>query len=245
MPNKIDSLFVWYCAGHVHVAEYLKIPLQIFFTMPWTYALWTSLPSLHPWSSWRIFGRRDERLWSTYSLEFFFANTSMMHSTVARLVLCCPPYCVIAVTRLILIWCIALDLKQTNLRISTPSVTYNQTGWFQGKWLLVFSPSAWIIVFSSQVYAPLDWRYIINWLDGDCIISCVFQLSYQVVDSMIWLGIRSIINDFRKKKLRLRPIPYLSSQGSLAEIPTGYMWSPQLVPKPDGMLQTLNFLTLL
>ncbi|KAG0558077.1 hypothetical protein KC19_10G002800 [Ceratodon purpureus] len=60
-----------------------------------------------------------------------------------------------------------------------------------------------------------------------------FKLSYQVVDSMIWLGIRSIINDFRKKKLKLRPIPYLSSQGSLADLPTGYLWSPQLVPKPD------------
>lgn len=52
---------------------------------------------------------------------------------------------------------------------------------------------------------------------------------------MIWLGIRSIINDFRKKKLKLRPIPYLSSQGSIADLPTGYLWSPQLVPKPNGM----------
>lgn len=26
-------------AGHVHVAEYLKVPLHIFFTMPWTYVL--------------------------------------------------------------------------------------------------------------------------------------------------------------------------------------------------------------
>lgn len=50
---------------------------------------------------------------------------------------------------------------------------------------------------------------------------------------MIWLGIRSIINDFRKKKLKLRPIPYLSSQGSLADLPTGYLWSPKFVPKPD------------
>jgi hypothetical protein len=27
------------CTGHVHVAEYLNIPLHIYFTMPWTYAL--------------------------------------------------------------------------------------------------------------------------------------------------------------------------------------------------------------
>jgi sterol 3beta-glucosyltransferase len=25
--------------GHVHVAEYLKVPLHLYFTMPWTYAI--------------------------------------------------------------------------------------------------------------------------------------------------------------------------------------------------------------
>ncbi|BBN03348.1 sterol 3beta-glucosyltransferase [Marchantia polymorpha subsp. ruderalis] len=60
-----------------------------------------------------------------------------------------------------------------------------------------------------------------------------YRMSYQVVDSLIWWGIRSMINDFRKKKLKLRPITYLSgSQGSIAELPTGYIWSPHLVPKP-------------
>lgn len=61
-----------------------------------------------------------------------------------------------------------------------------------------------------------------------------YRLSYQVVDSLIWLGIRGIINDFRKKKLKLRPVTYLSgSQGSITDLPTGYIWSPQLVPKPE------------
>jgi sterol 3beta-glucosyltransferase len=59
------------------------------------------------------------------------------------------------------------------------------------------------------------------------------RLSYQVVDSLIWLGIRGIINSFRKKYLKLRPITYLSgSQGSISDLPTGYIWSPHLVPKP-------------
>lgn len=102
----------------------------------------------------------------------------------------------------------------------------------------------------TRFYDPPVGRHTINCLNFQSILSdctrdftlvcilIVIQLSYQVVDSMIWLGIRSIINDFRKKKLKLRPIPYLSSQGSLADLPTGYLWSPQLVPKPDGMLQT-------
>jgi sterol 3beta-glucosyltransferase len=54
-----------------------------------------------------------------------------------------------------------------------------------------------------------------------------------VVDSLIWFGIQDIINGYRKKQLKLRPINYLSgSQGSINQLPTGYIWSPHLVPKP-------------
>lgn len=60
-----------------------------------------------------------------------------------------------------------------------------------------------------------------------------YRLSYQVVDSVVWLGIRDLINEFRKKKLKLRPVTYLSgSSNSQPDVPYGYIWSPQLVPKP-------------
>ncbi|KAJ6880707.1 sterol 3-beta-glucosyltransferase UGT80A2-like [Populus alba x Populus x berolinensis] len=63
--------------------------------------------------------------------------------------------------------------------------------------------------------------------------SAGYRLSYQIVDSMVWLGIRDMINDLRKKKLKLRPVTYLSgSQGSDSDVPYGYIWSPHLVPKP-------------
>lgn len=62
------------------------------------------------------------------------------------------------------------------------------------------------------------------------------QLSYQIVDALIWLGIRDIINEFRKKKLKLRPMTYLGgSYSSSPDVPYGYMWSPHLVPKPKGL----------
>ncbi|KAB5527824.1 hypothetical protein DKX38_021671 [Salix brachista] len=65
--------------------------------------------------------------------------------------------------------------------------------------------------------------------------SAGYRLSYQIVDSLIWLGIRDMINDLRKKKLKLRPVTYLSgSQGSDSNVPYGYIWSPHLVPKPKG-----------
>lgn len=65
------------------------------------------------------------------------------------------------------------------------------------------------------------------------------QLSYQIVDSMIWLGIRDIVNEFRKRKLGIRPVTYLSgSYSSPLDVPYGYIWSPQLVPKPKGDIFT-------
>lgn len=63
--------------------------------------------------------------------------------------------------------------------------------------------------------------------------SAGYWLSYIVVDLMIWWGIRGYINEFRKKKLNLSPIAYFSTyHGSLSHYPTGYMWSPHVVPKP-------------
>ncbi|KAJ8558222.1 hypothetical protein K7X08_004988 [Anisodus acutangulus] len=60
-----------------------------------------------------------------------------------------------------------------------------------------------------------------------------YWLSYQIVDSLIWLGIRDMINDTRKRKLKLRSVTYLSgSQGSELDITHGYIWSPHLVSKP-------------
>lgn len=58
-------------------------------------------------------------------------------------------------------------------------------------------------------------------------------LSYIIVDLMIWWGIRSYINDFRRRKLKLPPIAYFSMYyGSISHLPTGYMWSQHVVPKP-------------
>lgn len=60
-----------------------------------------------------------------------------------------------------------------------------------------------------------------------------YRLSYQIVDALIWLGIRDLINEFRKKRLKLKPITYLSgSYTQPFDVPHGYIWSPHLVPKP-------------
>ncbi|GAB2290010.1 hypothetical protein Dimus_024307 [Dionaea muscipula] len=58
-------------------------------------------------------------------------------------------------------------------------------------------------------------------------------ISYILVDLLIWWGIRSYINDFRRRKLKLAPIAYFSMYyGSISHLPTGYMWSPHVVSKP-------------
>lgn len=47
-----------------------------------------------------------------------------------------------------------------------------------------------------------------------------------------------MINEFRKKKLKLRPVTYLCGSNSPPpDVPIGYMWSPQLVPKPKGRVK--------
>ncbi|KAK7279819.1 hypothetical protein RJT34_24877 [Clitoria ternatea] len=64
--------------------------------------------------------------------------------------------------------------------------------------------------------------------------SAGYWLSYIIVDLLIWWGMRGIINDFRKTKLKLAPIAYFSMyRGSISHLPTAYMWSPHVVPKPS------------
>ncbi|XWS15274.1 hypothetical protein CRYUN_Cryun35bG0081300 [Craigia yunnanensis] len=47
------------------------------------------------------------------------------------------------------------------------------------------------------------------------------------------VGHKGINNDFRKKKLKFAPIAYFSTySGSISQLPTGYIWSSHLVPKP-------------
>ncbi|XP_066397063.1 sterol 3-beta-glucosyltransferase UGT80A2-like isoform X2 [Miscanthus floridulus] len=45
-----------------------------------------------------------------------------------------------------------------------------------------------------------------------------YRLSYQSVDSFVWLGIRDMINDLRKRKLKLRPVTYLSDWGPKIDV---------------------------
>lgn len=87
------------------------------------------------------------------------------------------------------------------------------------------------------IYISSDCCLLLNLTSLFLIDIMQFQLSYQIVDSLIWLGIRDMVNDLRKKKLKLRPVTYLSgTQGSGSNIPHGYMWSPHLVPKPKGSM---------
>ncbi|KAK8541807.1 hypothetical protein V6N12_014430 [Hibiscus sabdariffa] len=59
-----------------------------------------------------------------------------------------------------------------------------------------------------------------------------YRLSYHIVDTLIWLGIRDMINEFRKKRLKLRRFRYLRGfYTSPRDVPYGYIWSPHLVPK--------------
>lgn len=89
---------------------------------------------------------------------------------------------------------------------------------------------------TSSLFLVKQFHYIsktIMWHPFDYYFG--LQLSYQIVDSFVWLGIRDMINDLRKRKLKLRPVTYLRGTHAYSnDTPHSYIWSPYLVPKPKG-----------
>lgn len=59
-------------------------------------------------------------------------------------------------------------------------------------------------------------------------------MSYPLVDLMTWQGLGDLINRFREQTLGLDPVSTLWAPGQLyrLRVPTTYLWSPGLVPKP-------------
>ncbi|KAL7176170.1 hypothetical protein ACSBR2_029682 [Camellia fascicularis] len=85
----------------------------------------------------------------------------------------------------------------------------------------------------------LDWHRACTCCRSSCCTASHFldnalDLSYIVVDLLIRWGIRGYINDFRKRNLKLAPIAYFSLYcGSVSHLPTAYMWSRHVMPKPS------------
>lgn len=118
--------------------------------------------------------------------------------------------------------------RQANVRISSPVSTRPFKCWLLGNGLMWYLTPV-NIFFSYQSDIGLIHEKTLPFCPW-----CI-QLSYIVVDLLVWLGIRGMINDFRKRKLKLSPIAYFSTyHGSISHLPTGYMWSPHVVPKPSG-----------
>jgi UDP:flavonoid glycosyltransferase YjiC (YdhE family) len=60
-------------------------------------------------------------------------------------------------------------------------------------------------------------------------------MSYPLVDLMTWQGLGDLVNRFRVRDLGLEPVSTLWAPGQLTrlKVPTTYLWSPGLVPKPS------------
>ncbi|KAH6890452.1 hypothetical protein B0T10DRAFT_528756 [Thelonectria olida] len=60
-------------------------------------------------------------------------------------------------------------------------------------------------------------------------------ISYPLVEMMVWQGLGDLVNDFRVKTLCLDPMSTLWAPGATyrLHVPFSYLWSPELVPKPE------------
>lgn len=127
--------------------------------------------------------------------------------------------------------------RQANVRISSPISTCTFKCWLLGNGLVCYHTFQYLLFLSIRHWTDL-------WKSLPFCPLCI-QLSYIVVDLLVWWGIRGIINDFRKRKLKLSPIAYFSTyHGSISHLPTGYMWSPHVVPKPNGKAYWLQSSTI-
>ena len=59
-------------------------------------------------------------------------------------------------------------------------------------------------------------------------------MSYPLVELMQWQGLGDLVNRFRVQTLGLEPVSTLWAPGQMSrlKVPTTYLWSPSLVPKP-------------
>ncbi|KAJ5765786.1 hypothetical protein N7520_005345 [Penicillium odoratum] len=69
----------------------------------------------------------------------------------------------------------------------------------------------------------------------DCKRSVANFVSYAVVDMMVWEGLGDLVNSFRKKSLSLDTLDSIVGPSILhrLQIPTSYLWSPAVLPKPS------------
>jgi sterol 3beta-glucosyltransferase len=60
--------------------------------------------------------------------------------------------------------------------------------------------------------------------------------SYMVVDEIMWMGVRDMINELREQHLGLDPLRTGERGGMMLHsnrVPFAKMWSPSFVPKPE------------
>jgi hypothetical protein len=60
------------------------------------------------------------------------------------------------------------------------------------------------------------------------------KMSYHIVDEFMWMGLGSMINDFRTDILKLQPFRIGEGGESVIEhneVPISHMWSPSFVPR--------------
>ncbi|KAJ3042294.1 hypothetical protein HDV00_007661 [Rhizophlyctis rosea] len=67
-----------------------------------------------------------------------------------------------------------------------------------------------------------------------CWKSCIDPDQQTVVERLTWMGVGDVVNDFRRKVLKMRPYTIQQATKSVLDlkVPWTFCWSPSLIPKP-------------
>ncbi|KAL7128260.1 hypothetical protein ABFS83_14G304300 [Erythranthe nasuta] len=108
---------------------------------------------------------------------------------------------------------------------------------------IIANPAAYGHALAEALGVPLHILFTIPWTPTYAFPhplarvpqSAGYWLSYIFVDLLIWWGVRGFINDLRKNKLHLAPIAtyFDTYHVSISHLPTSYMWSSHILPKPN------------
>ncbi|KAI8821048.1 uncharacterized protein EV422DRAFT_50699 [Fimicolochytrium jonesii] len=118
---------------------------------------------------------------------------------------------------------------------------------FQASVIIANPPSFGHIHCAEKLGIPLHMSFTMPWLPtisfphpltnidhSKTVSKLLNKMSYGIVETLTWLGVGDVVNEFRVFSLDLRPMSVQQGTQTVQElkVPWSFCWSPSLIPKP-------------